>query len=294
MKSLGFAKNENNLLYFAIVIFFFTPNIPSYGERLVTSESIVQGLAKPSTIDTNPQDHSRPKGTLRKKPKEPFDFKGKIHIMIQATAWSIPKVSLEINFEVNSTTIIPEDLKLLKIISEALKNPLIGQNKILIGGHTDESGSKEYNKKLSAKRAQRIKNILVSEYNINSDELIAIGFGEDKPLKGLPANHPRTEELNYITCQIIIRKGHKCLKAFFFQILSIIFLFKVVYADPSQLMNEAISLSGKIEGQSQKSRLATYKVILEKLNTIVNEFPGSDETRKIISKQSIGNFTPEK
>ena len=84
---------------------------------------------------------------------------------------------------------------MVKIISDALKNPLIGQSKILIGGHTDEIGSEEYNQILSTKRAQRIKNILVSEYNINADRLIAIGFGEQKPLEGLPANHPRNRRV---------------------------------------------------------------------------------------------------
>lgn len=58
-------------------------------------------------------------------------------------------------------------------------------------------------------------------------------------------------------------------------------------------MNEAIGLFNKIDGQPQKARLDIFQEILDKVSSIVNEFPASDETRVILSKQSIGNFNPE-
>jgi hypothetical protein len=63
-------------------------------------------------------------------------------------------------------------------------------------------------------------------------------------------------------------------------------------ADPSRLMNDAISLNANVEGMSQKTRLGIYEKISDKLNNIILEYPGSDEARVILSGASIGTFSP--
>ena len=53
--------------------------------------------------------------------------------------------------------------------------------KIEISGHTDNSGTTAYNKKLSQKRAEAVKHYLVSK-GCKSTNLIAKGYGETKPV----------------------------------------------------------------------------------------------------------------
>ena len=57
-------------------------------------------------------------------------------------------------------------------------NPSI---KVEIQGHTDSKGKKSFNKKLSQKRAESVKNYLVKK-GINPERVKAVGYGEDQPI----------------------------------------------------------------------------------------------------------------
>jgi|GEM_PF-1642746 len=53
--------------------------------------------------------------------------------------------------------------------------------KVEIAGHTDAAGSDSLNKEVSARRAEKIRNIIAS-YGISDKRLVARGYGEDIPL----------------------------------------------------------------------------------------------------------------
>jgi peptidoglycan-associated lipoprotein len=52
---------------------------------------------------------------------------------------------------------------------------------VTIEGHTDERGTREYNLALGDRRANAVKNYLVA-LQINSDRLLTISYGEEKPV----------------------------------------------------------------------------------------------------------------
>ncbi|MDR2342677.1 MAG: OmpA family protein [Campylobacteraceae bacterium] len=83
-------------------------------------------------------------------------------------------------FEFNSAELTQEGEKTLKAIANKLK----GYDKTIIRveGHTDSSGSKLYNLKLSQKRADKVKDKLV-EYGISSSAIEAKGFGSANPIR---------------------------------------------------------------------------------------------------------------
>lgn len=54
--------------------------------------------------------------------------------------------------------------------------------KLLIEGHTDNTGSAEINQSLSEKRAEAVKAYLVSTFGIDASRLEAKGFGASKPV----------------------------------------------------------------------------------------------------------------
>lgn len=55
------------------------------------------------------------------------------------------------------------------------------QTNIVIGGHTDSTGTAQHNQKLSEQRAANVKNALTGE-GVNPARMRAVGYGESKPV----------------------------------------------------------------------------------------------------------------
>lgn len=55
------------------------------------------------------------------------------------------------------------------------------QTNIVIGGHTDSTGTAEHNQKLSEQRAANVKNALTGE-GVNPARMRSVGYGESKPV----------------------------------------------------------------------------------------------------------------
>jgi OmpA-OmpF porin, OOP family len=53
---------------------------------------------------------------------------------------------------------------------------------VTVEGHTDSVGSDVYNKNLSQKRAEAVKQVLISKFNIGADRVTALGMGEAAPI----------------------------------------------------------------------------------------------------------------
>ncbi|SHJ43739.1 OmpA family protein [Rubritalea squalenifaciens DSM 18772] len=68
---------------------------------------------------------------------------------------------------------------LLKVALLIDKNPKLN---CWIGGHTDLIGGDDFNYELSVKRAQAVKDWLVTAMRIEPERLIVIGYGENQPL----------------------------------------------------------------------------------------------------------------
>ena len=84
-----------------------------------------------------------------------------------------------INFEYNSADITPDsETTLMKALKTLQDNPDI---EVEISGHTDSDGSSSYNMGLSQRRADSVKDWLVS-HGISSDKIQAVGYGEDNPI----------------------------------------------------------------------------------------------------------------
>lgn len=61
----------------------------------------------------------------------------------------------------------------------------LAQNKNLVlelEGHTDSTGSVAANKRVSLERANAVRNKLVIDYNVDPDQLVAVGAGSLKPI----------------------------------------------------------------------------------------------------------------
>jgi len=84
-----------------------------------------------------------------------------------------------INFETNSDKILPESNTALDAMAELLKeNP----NMVVeVGGHTDNTGTPDFNMDLSKKRSDAVMAYLVSK-GVDPKQMIPKGYGETKPI----------------------------------------------------------------------------------------------------------------
>lgn len=84
-------------------------------------------------------------------------------------------------FETGSDKINPQSYGALKEIATVLKEN--ASLKVKIVGHTDSDGDNTANLSLSKKRALAVKNVLVSDFNIEAERMQTDGLGETKPVE---------------------------------------------------------------------------------------------------------------
>lgn len=96
----------------------------------------------------------------------------------KATAGSMAVLN-NIFFDVDKYDLKPKSLpELKKVIHFLQENPRI---RVEVSGHTDNSGSSDYNKQLSQKRALAVYDYL-TQMGIEKNRIITHGYGPDKPL----------------------------------------------------------------------------------------------------------------
>ena len=88
--------------------------------------------------------------------------------------------TVEINFDFNSAAIRPESYRAVGSMADALHNPILLGYKFLVIGHTDAVGGREYNLKLSQRRAEAIREALINPFGIDPARLDAVGLGEEQ------------------------------------------------------------------------------------------------------------------
>ena len=69
-------------------------------------------------------------------------------------------------------------------IGEMLILEKFSQEKLVVEGHTDASGSQQYNYYLSERRAHAMKKFLIKRYQISPKRLFIAAQGESSPLPG--------------------------------------------------------------------------------------------------------------
>ncbi len=88
-------------------------------------------------------------------------------------------VELEVLFDTDTAMVKPQFFAEIKEVADFMT--MFPSLKAVIEGHTDSRGSEDYNDRLSQRRADAVQRVLVDEYGINEDRVIAVGYGESKP-----------------------------------------------------------------------------------------------------------------
>ena len=93
---------------------------------------------------------------------------------------SLPQISVQINFALNSARILPSSYEAVGLIADALHSPYLMHQLVVVVGNTDATGTREYNLKLSKERAASVRDALVTTFAVPAEQLVAIGLGEEQ------------------------------------------------------------------------------------------------------------------
>ncbi len=141
-----------------------------------------------SSTQVRANEDSKPTLSVNKRPKNAL-------VKIQGNEL---KLGDKILFETDSAKILGQSSALLEEVAEVLqKNPNLDQ--IEIQGHTDNTGGRELNQRLSEARANSVREWLVKA-GISAGRLSAKGYGQDKPLAPnvTEANRSRNRRVQFI------------------------------------------------------------------------------------------------
>lgn len=97
----------------------------------------------------------------------------------------------ETAFDVDSASIKPGFYSTMDKIAGVVNK--YGKTQLFIAGHTDDTGSADYNQTLSERRAQAVESYLLSS-NVYPARLQSTGYGEDRPIASNAT--PSGRELN--------------------------------------------------------------------------------------------------
>ena len=100
---------------------------------------------------------------------------------------NVPRLVIEIKFDEDTPIVRPESYRTLGRIADTLTDRSLLSNKFLIVGHAAAVGRRDYNLTLSQRRADAVRDILVTTFKISPKRLQAIGLGEEQLLD---AAHP--------------------------------------------------------------------------------------------------------
>lgn len=152
-------------------------NIPLSGSKqtAVPATTATVATAAPVVAEKTKASDSDKDGVIDSKDQCPNTG---ANVKVDSTGCEI--IALEgVNFETSSAKLTKPSLVILDAAAKLLKDR--GSVKVEVAGHTDSMGAATYNQDLSAKRAQAVRDYLVSK-GVNAQNLSARGYGEDRPI----------------------------------------------------------------------------------------------------------------
>lgn len=105
------------------------------------------------------------------KPQEAEVYKKQNQVIIRLKAMQFP---------VGQSVILPGNYTLLSKVQSAIRT--FGEPDVIIGGHTDSTGSESLNEHLSQQRADAVRQYFVANETLPYEKIIAVGYGSMRPI----------------------------------------------------------------------------------------------------------------
>ncbi|WP_379544563.1 OmpA family protein [Psychrobacter sp. R86515] len=88
-------------------------------------------------------------------------------------------IELEVLFETDKAIVQPEYYSKISEVAEFMTQ--YPNTIVTIEGHTDSRASEQYNQALSQRRVNAVKEVLITQFGVDSERLSAVGYGESQP-----------------------------------------------------------------------------------------------------------------
>ena len=92
----------------------------------------------------------------------------------------LPQVTLDVLFDPDSSIIRPGSYRTLGRIADTLTDPALLPYRFLIVGHTESGGRRDHNLIVSQRRADAIRDVLVTTFKVSPKRLQTLGLGEEQ------------------------------------------------------------------------------------------------------------------
>lgn len=167
-------------------------------EGNVTEDDIVKALTPSVTTETSaallPTDEEAGGKTrgIRLAPPPPSQ---------NAAVVKPAKANLLITFVTNSVELTSAAKQTLDIVAKGLMSEKLRTFKFYIEGHADRRGKAEDNLQLSMRRAEAVKNYLVTNHKLNNERLLPIGKGDREPLVVEQPTASENRRVTFVTSQ---------------------------------------------------------------------------------------------
>ena len=129
----------------------------------------------------------------------PLRFRG-LHLLTSqpAATAQMPAIGLDIRFKVNSADLTEDAKAQVKQLAEAMQSEQLSKYHFLVEGHTDSTGRADHNMALSKRRAEAVKDYLVTTYGVPRSRLEAIGRGQTMPINASDPANPANRRVQVV------------------------------------------------------------------------------------------------
>jgi outer membrane protein OmpA-like peptidoglycan-associated protein len=110
----------------------------------------------------------------------------------------MPAVSLDIKFKINSAELSPDATGTMKQLATAIESEQLAKYHFRLEGHTDSTGTRDYNLALSERRATTVRNYLIKNYGLAPNRLEAVGRGQSQPIDPADPANPANRRVQIV------------------------------------------------------------------------------------------------
>ncbi|KIQ00765.1 MULTISPECIES: OmpA family protein [Pseudomonas] len=92
----------------------------------------------------------------------------------------VVRVELDVKFDFDKAAVKEESYGDIKSLADFMNQ--YPQTSTTVEGHTDSVGTDAYNQKLSERRANAVRDVLVNQYGVGANRVNSAGYGESRPV----------------------------------------------------------------------------------------------------------------
>lgn len=155
-------------------------SVPAFAQDVPANEIVsklkVKPLTRSSATAGGVSDVDR--DFLRRLPTRGISIEQRVKFQEIVGKKDLPSIDIPIQFEFDSAAITQAAHKQLEALATALKDPRLATGRYSLNGYTDAKGTAAHNQALSEARAESVQAVLVNEFGVALNRLVAVGFGE--------------------------------------------------------------------------------------------------------------------